>query len=85
MAILREWLTKAQQKKMWWKKFFFTCLAILVIINIFLKPHHPHFKAELIPGFWAIFGFGCTIILVKIAKGCAHTFLGKDEDFYERN
>jgi len=35
-----------------------------------------------IPGFWTIFGgIGC-FILIKVAKGIAHAFLSKDEDFY---
>ncbi|MDQ7031909.1 MAG: hypothetical protein Q9M37_04225 [Desulfonauticus sp.] len=85
MAFLRDILIRAREKSDWWKNFFFSVLACLVILNIFIRPHHPHFEAENFPGFWALFGLGCTVLLVKVAKGCAHTFLGKDEDFYEHD
>lgn len=61
---------------------FFIILVALVVLNIFIYPHHPHFGLEKYTGFWAVFGFGVAVILAKVAKGCAHTFLGKDEDSY---
>ncbi|KUJ95140.1 MAG: hypothetical protein PWR24_582 [Desulfonauticus sp.] len=84
MALLSKWLSKARENYLQWKKAFFLFLALLVLVNIFLRPHHPHFSWEKLPGFWACFGLVGTFLLVKLAKGCAHTFLGKDEDFYER-
>jgi hypothetical protein len=67
------------------KKAMYTVLVLLVLLNIFILPHHPHFALEKIPGFWAIFGAVIAIVLARVAKGAAHTFLGKDVDFYVKN
>lgn len=66
------------------RSLFFIALGLLVLLNAFIHPHHPHFDLEAIPGFWSLFGLAGAVILAKCAKGLAHTFLGKDEDFYER-
>jgi hypothetical protein len=64
----------------------YAVLAVMVVLNVFfISSPHPHFEAERIPGFWAIFGAGVAIALAKLAKGAAHTFLGKDLDFYEKH
>jgi hypothetical protein len=65
------------------KWLFFAELGILVILNFFIHNHHPHFALEKIIGFWAIFGLGAALILGRVAKGLAHTILGKNEDFYD--
>jgi len=31
-------------------------LAVLLLANIFIRPAHPHFGVEALPGFWAVFG-----------------------------
>lgn len=68
------------------EKVFFIGLFVLVMLNLlFLHPHHPHFEAEKIPGFWAVFALVVALLMGRIAKGCAHTFLGKDENFYDKN
>lgn len=66
------------------KKAMYAVLAVLVVLNLFIRPAHPHFSAEKIPGFWAIFGVGIAIALARLAKGAAHTFLGKDVHFYDK-
>jgi len=65
-------------------KAMYAVLAVMVVLNIFILPPHPHFGAEKIPGFWAVFGLGIAVALARLAKGAAHTFLGKDVDFYEK-
>jgi hypothetical protein len=65
------------------RNLMFAGLGLLVVLNLFITPHHPHFGLEKIPGFWALFGLLGALILAKGAKGAAHTFLGKDEDYYE--
>jgi hypothetical protein len=66
-------------------KVMYAVLAVMVVLNIFILPPHPHFSAEKFPGFWAVFGLGVAVALARLAKGAAHTFLGKDVDFYEKN
>jgi hypothetical protein len=66
------------------KKAMYAVLAVMVVLNFLILPHHPHFGAERIPGFWALFGLGVAVALSRLAKGAAHTFLGKETDFYEK-
>ena len=66
------------------RNLMFVSLALLVALNLFITPHDPHFGLDKFPGFWALFGLLGAVILAKGAKGAAHTFLGKDEDFYEK-
>lgn len=67
------------------KKAMYAVLAVMVGLNFLIYPPHPHFDAEKIPGFWPIFGLGVAVALARLAKGAAHTFLGKDLDFYEKH
>jgi uncharacterized membrane protein HdeD (DUF308 family) len=85
MSNLGKLFVKARENVSFWGNIFYTILFILVVLNIFIVPHHPHFELEKFPGFWALFGCLAAIALTKICKGAAHTFLGKDEDFYDRN
>jgi hypothetical protein len=66
------------------KKAMYAVLAVMVVLNFLIYPHHPHFGLEKIPGFWAVFGLGVAVALARLAKGAAHTFLGKDVDFYDK-
>lgn len=65
------------------KKLMFISLGVLVLLNVLIQAPHPHFDLEKLPGFWALFGLIGAVVLGKLAKGAAHTFLGKDEDYYE--
>lgn len=65
-------------------KAMYAVLAAMVVLNFFIYPYNPHFMGEKIPGFWAVFGLGVAIALARLAKGAAHTFLGKDLDFYNK-
>lgn len=66
------------------KKLMFVSLGVLVLLNVLIQVHHPHFDLEKLPGFWALFGLIVAVALGRLAKGAAHTFLGKDEDYYEK-
>jgi peptidoglycan/LPS O-acetylase OafA/YrhL len=65
------------------RNLMFAGLTLLVVLNLFITPHDHHFGQDKFPGYWALFGMLGAVILAKGAKGAAHTFLGKDEDFYE--
>jgi hypothetical protein len=66
------------------RRLFFVSLGLLVALNVFIRPHDPHFGLDAFPGFWALFGLAGAILLGRGAKGLAHTILGKDEDFYDK-
>ena len=59
-------------------------LALLVGLNLFIRPHEPHFGLDAWPGFWAAFGLVGAVLLGRAAKGLAHTVLGRSEDYYEK-
>lgn len=66
------------------KIIFYIVLSLLVLLNFFILPHEPHFGIDRHTGFWALFGFVIAVVLARVAKGAAHTFLGKSEDFYTK-
>ena len=57
-------------------------LIALVIFDVTLSRHDAHYMIDNIYAFWTIFGIVGCFILIKVAKGIAHLFLGKNEDFY---
>ncbi len=72
----------AQARKL--RNLMFAALGFLVVLNLFIHPHEPHFGLDAYPGFWAVFGLAGAVALGRAAKGLAHTVLGKDEHFYEK-
>jgi hypothetical protein len=58
-------------------------LIVLIIYDVIIHiGHHGHYFVDNIPAFWTIFGIIGCFALIKVAKGIAHTFLGKNEDYY---
>jgi hypothetical protein len=58
-------------------------LIVLVVFDILIHlGKHGHYYVDNIPAFWMIFGIIGCFVLIKVAKGIAHAFLSKDEDFY---
>ena len=64
------------------KKTLIVYLIALVLFDVVLSRAHAHYMIDKIYAFWTMFGIVGCFILIKVAKGIAHTFLGKDEDFY---
>jgi hypothetical protein len=58
-------------------------LAVLVVFDLSLSREHAHYLIDKIPAYWAMFGAVGCFLLIKIAKGIAHLFLAKNEDYYE--
>ena len=56
----------------------------VVIFDFFLHRHeeHVHFWFDKFLDYWTLFTIVGCFLLIKVGKGIAHTFLGKDEDFY---
>jgi hypothetical protein len=82
---LGDLLGQARQNAPFFKKIMYAVLGFMVLLNLFIFPLHPHFAGEWIPGFWAVFSVIGAVLLVRICKGAAHTFLGKPEDYYDRD
>ena len=64
------------------KKAFFLLLAVLVVFDIVLSRKDAHYFVDAIWAYWTLFTIVGCFVLIKFAKGCAHLFLSKDEDYY---
>ena len=65
------------------KKVLIAYLIVLVIYDVVIHiGKHGHYYVDNVPAFWTLFGIVGCFILIKVAKGAAHTFLGKNEDYY---
>jgi hypothetical protein len=56
----------------------------LVFLADFLYAKHPHFAVERVFGFYAVYGFVGSVLLVLTAKAM-RPLLRRDEDYYERD
>ena len=77
---LCDWLDRARSDARTWKKALYGVLAALVVINLFLTPHHPHFEGEGVPGFWAVFALLATVVMVVVLKKIVYPLLARPED-----
>jgi hypothetical protein len=81
---LGELLGNARRYPGFWKMVMYAIMILLVGLNVVIHPHHPHFMGEGLPGFWAVFSLIATVLMVRLCKGAAHSFLGKKEGYYDR-
>jgi hypothetical protein len=64
----------------------YALLALLVVIDalpFIVDKHHAHTRAELLPGFWSIFGFIACVVIVVFSKWYGHAGIMKREDYYD--
>ena len=62
---------------------FFSLLALIVIGDFFVERHEVHFFGDRIFGFWSLFGLTICIAMTYVCKGLSHSWLGKDENYYD--
>lgn len=82
---LGNWLSWQRARAGAWKKALFVVLGLLLVLNLFLRPHHPHFGYDAYPGFWAVFGFGFAVLMTVVLKKILFPILKKPEDYYDRD
>ena len=82
---LGDWLEWQRRNSGKWLKAFIAALALLVVLNLFIHPHHPHFGLDALPGFWAVFGLGFTVLMTVVLKKFIFLIIGRAEDYYERD
>ncbi|WP_027183304.1 hypothetical protein [Desulfovibrio inopinatus] len=80
-----EWLKKARTYDFMWKWVFFSFLLLLVLLNVFILPHHPHFELEHYPGFWAAFSLLGTVIMTFVLKKIVFPIISRKEEDYDRD
>ena len=63
------------------RKYFYIFLCILLIID-FLIPKHGHFSWEIVPEFYAVYGFVASVCLIYISK-VLRLLVKRKEDYYD--
>jgi hypothetical protein len=80
---LGNWLSWQRVNSGRWGRLALAFLALTLLLNLVLHPHHPHFEAERIPGFWALFGLVFAVVLAFLMKKVVGKIIGMPEDFYQ--
>lgn len=57
-------------------------LVLLVVGDLFIPRHRPHFIGDIIPGFWAGFGLVACVLIIIISKWLGTAFLFRPETYY---
>ena len=65
------------------KRVFYPFIGFLVILDIFLHRDHVTFLWDRIPGFWSVYGFLATVVMIVVSKAIGHAWLMKSEDYYD--
>ncbi len=65
-----------------WLKVYFGFLGFLLLLNIFLRPHEPHFGLDSWFGFWAVFGLGVGLVMIFVMKRIIQPLIVRKEDYY---
>ncbi|MDR1871911.1 MAG: hypothetical protein LBS60_08365 [Deltaproteobacteria bacterium] len=73
-------LTRGRIK--FWRMFFFAVLAVILVLNLVIANHHPHFGPDAKPFFWPLFGLVVGIVLVIVVKKIIQPLIKKPEDYY---
>jgi hypothetical protein len=62
---------------------FLAGLAGLAVLNLFLRPSHPHFGLDALPLFWPLFGLGVGLVMVLAVKKIIQPLIVRKEDYYD--
>ena len=57
-------------------------LVLLVVVDLFIPRQQPHFIGDIIPGFWAAYGFLACVLIIIISKWLGTVFLFRPETYY---
>ena len=83
----RYWLDSSVNIDKLYRYFSIACIAIALIDVLdlvgVLYHKHPHYAAEKIPGFYAIFGFAAYALIV-VAGFVWRKVVMREEDYYDR-
>jgi hypothetical protein len=76
-------LEKAQAASASFRRLMYVTLAAMVVLNLFIVSHHPHFPGEEIPGFWAAFGLIFAVVMSFVLKKIIFPFIHRTEESYD--
>ncbi|CAK7030750.1 MAG: hypothetical protein DELT_02777 [Desulfovibrio sp.] len=82
MTGIQQFLLAQLKQRGKWLKIFFSVLGILLVLNIFIRPHHPHFVLDAYPGFFAVFGLGVGYVMIFVMKKIIQPLIVRKEDYY---
>ncbi|MBI3358913.1 MAG: hypothetical protein HY201_03340 [Nitrospirae bacterium] len=69
------WIKKA-------KVIFCLLLALSLVADFFIPKEHHALPGESLPGFYALFGLGATLLIIIVSKLLGYLFISKKEGFY---
>jgi hypothetical protein len=78
--LLGSWLEAARNRAGGFKILLYIVLAVMVVLNFLILPHHPHFATEALPGFWALFALIGTVVMVVVLKKIVYPILARPEE-----
>lgn len=73
---------KQMRPRMLWLLLFLGILALLLLLNLFIQPLHPHFGVDKYPWFWAFFGLGVGLAMIFVMKRIIQPLIVRKEDYY---
>lgn len=80
MARFFQFLYESRQTLRW---LFFMLLGLIFVCDFTVERHEAHFFGDRIYGFWSVFGLAICLAMIVFWKWLAHTWLERDEDYYD--
>ena len=62
---------------------FICLLGLLIVVDLFVPRHQAHFLGDVIPGFWALFGFAACVVIIIFSKWLGTAFLFRPDTYYQ--
>lgn len=75
---------KFQENSRTWSLLLFAILAILVVLNVFMRPPFVEFVYDAYAGFWAAFGLVVGLAMVIVMKKIVQPMIARREDYYDK-
>jgi len=63
-----------------WKLGFLFFLGVILLVNLFIRPHHAEYGFDDYTGFWAVFGLGVAVAMVVVMKKIIQPILVRPEE-----
>ena len=80
-SILGEMLDRTRRQHAGrWKRGLFLFLGLILLVNLFIRPHHAEYGVDGYTGFWAVFGLGVTVAMVVVMKKLIQPILVRPEE-----
>ncbi len=73
---------RTPEKRRTWRLVLFTVLGLLVVLNVVVPNHHPHFGVDEVPGFWPAFSFFMGVAMIFFVKKIVQPLIKRPEDYY---